>query len=260
MAAACADESEEEEGQRKLVEGEGQSRSHEVRHLSPCWACGRASDDDVLKGEYHACAAGALASSRLAPVASRTALERNCRCCHQSMLALVDTVQAGLARFRAGDFLAAHDAWEKGWRAAQGAERHLLQALVQLAAAFHQWKRSRPRGAATLFARARGHLEAIPSTLLGVEVSELELELEAWEEAPPTSPALRALKSQETSAGHAHRPRCPYCGERVTVQADAVGVAEESYVEDCPVCCRPWTVRVSRSGDGVDVALGRDDD
>jgi hypothetical protein len=182
------------------------------------------------------------------------------------MLALLDTVQAGLARFRAGDFLAAHDAWEEGWKVAQGAERHLLQALVQLAAAFHQWKRSKPGGAATLFARARGHLEAIPSSLLGVEVSELELELEAWEEAaargdaPPTSPALRALKSQETSPAHAHRPRCPYCGERVTVQADAVGVAEETYVEDCPVCCRPWTVRVSRSGEAVDVALAREDD
>jgi predicted metal-dependent hydrolase len=182
------------------------------------------------------------------------------------MHALDDTVHAGLALFRAGDFHGAHDAWEEGWRAAQGAERHLLQALVQLAAAFHQWNHLKPGGAATLFARARGHLEAIPSTLLGVEVSELELELEAWEEAAargdaaPTAPALRALKLPKTSPGPAHRPRCPYCGEPVTVQADAVGVAEETYVEDCPVCCRPWTVHVSRAGNEVDVTLAREDD
>jgi predicted metal-dependent hydrolase len=182
------------------------------------------------------------------------------------MQALRDTVQAGLTYFQRGDFHAAHEAWEDGWRVAEGAEKHLLQALTHLAAAFHQWSRFKPAGAATLLARARGHLEAIPSTLLGVEVSELELELEAWEEAaargdaPPASPRLSALTPLAKSPGAVHRPRCPYCGERVTMQADAVGVAEERYVEDCPVCCRPWTVRVSRSGDAVDVVLGREDD
>jgi Cysteine-rich CPXCG/Domain of unknown function (DUF309) len=176
------------------------------------------------------------------------------------------TVQAGLLRFQRGEFHAAHDAWEEGWRASQGAERHLLQALVQLAAAFHQWSRLKSGGAATLFARARGHLEAIPSTLLGLEVSELELALEGWEEAAargdavPAAPRLRALEPLPEAAGHTHRPRCPYCGERVTVQADALGVPEETYVEDCPVCCRPWTVRVTRDGSEVAVTLGREDD
>jgi hypothetical protein len=182
------------------------------------------------------------------------------------MHALEGTVRAGLERFQRGNFHAAHEVWEEGWTQAQGAERHLLQALVQLAAGFYQWSRGKPEGAATLFSRARGHLEAIPSILLGVEVSELELELEAFEEAavrgdaPPPSPALRALNTEETSPGHAHRPRCPYCGEPATVEVDAVGAAEETYVEDCPVCCRPWTVRVTRTGDAVDVTLGREDD
>lgn len=182
------------------------------------------------------------------------------------MPGLHDAVHSGLADFQRSDFRAAHEAWEDGWRVADGAERQLLQALSQLAAAFVQWSRSKPSGAATLLARARGHLAAIPSTLLGVEVSELELELEAWEEAAargdaaPPSPRLSALTPVQASRGTTHRPRCPYCGERVTVQADAVGVAEETYVEDCPVCCRPWTVRVSRAGDAVDVTLGREDD
>jgi len=53
---------------------------------------------------------------------------------------------------------------------------------------------------------------------------------------------------------------CPYCGEEVEVQVDSVGPGSETYVEDCPVCCRPWTVHVSRDGEDVFVSLGRDDD
>ena len=119
------------------------------------------------------------------------------------MPALDSTVQAGLVRFEAGEFHAAHDAWEEGWRTAQGAERHLLQALVQLAAAFHQWARRKPAGAATLFGRARAHLLSIPSTLLGVEVSELELELELepeLEPEPPLPPELELDEEEEDEA------------------------------------------------------------
>lgn len=112
------------------------------------------------------------------------------------MRPLLDTVQTGLERFQRGNFHAAHEAWEEGSTHAKDAERQLLQALVQLAAGFYQWSRGQPEGAATLFSRARGHLEAIPSALLGVEVSELELALEAFEEAatrgepPPRRQAL----------------------------------------------------------------------
>ena len=54
--------------------------------------------------------------------------------------------------------------------------------------------------------------------------------------------------------------RCPYCGEEVEVAVDAVGAGAEEYVEDCPVCCRPWTVVVNREGQEVDVQLLRGDD
>ena len=44
---------------------------------------------------------------------------------------------------------------------------------------------------------------------------------------------------------------CPYCGESVTIALDpGSGVAQE-YVEDCQVCCRPWTVTVNYAEDGV---------
>ena len=43
---------------------------------------------------------------------------------------------------------------------------------------------------------------------------------------------------------------CPYCGERATVAVDPGGGGEQDYVEDCPVCCRPWSVHVHITGSG----------
>ena len=53
---------------------------------------------------------------------------------------------------------------------------------------------------------------------------------------------------------------CPYCGEPVEVVADEVGPESEEYVEDCPVCCRPWQVTVTRDEAGVHVSLRREDE
>ena len=51
-----------------------------------------------------------------------------------------------------------------------------------------------------------------------------------------------------------HLVTCPYCGETVEIyiEDDVKG----TFVQDCEVCCNPWRVRVSGSGDdrGVDVA------
>ncbi|NCF72987.1 MAG: CPXCG motif-containing cysteine-rich protein [Gammaproteobacteria bacterium] len=43
---------------------------------------------------------------------------------------------------------------------------------------------------------------------------------------------------------------CPYCGESISVLVDD-SVHEQSYVEDCQVCCRPIVldVRVDLDGD-----------
>ncbi len=175
-------------------------------------------------------------------------------------------MEAGLASFLTGDFRAAHEAWEAGWRASHGPERELLHALAQLSAAFHQWHRGKATGASTLFGRARRHLGALPSTLLGVEVAELELQLGSWEEAaargepPPATPRLVGFGASKALPAASHRAQCPYCGERVQVQAEPYGAAEESYVEDCPVCCRPWTVQLSREADTVRVRLSSEDD
>jgi hypothetical protein len=37
---------------------------------------------------------------------------------------------------------------------------------------------------------------------------------------------------------------CPYCGEAIELLVDGSG-GSQTYVEDCPVCCRPMTVEVT---------------
>jgi hypothetical protein len=43
---------------------------------------------------------------------------------------------------------------------------------------------------------------------------------------------------------------CPYCFEENELSVDLAGGANQSYVEDCQVCCRPWQVRVTIDDDG----------
>lgn len=44
---------------------------------------------------------------------------------------------------------------------------------------------------------------------------------------------------------------CPYCGEASSIALDPGSGASQEYVEDCPVCCQPWTVRVHYDGSGA---------
>ena len=43
---------------------------------------------------------------------------------------------------------------------------------------------------------------------------------------------------------------CPYCGEQVTIALDPGSGDSQQYVEDCPVCCQPWSVTMSYDGTG----------
>jgi DNA-directed RNA polymerase subunit RPC12/RpoP len=43
---------------------------------------------------------------------------------------------------------------------------------------------------------------------------------------------------------------CWACGEEIIVPIDASGGAEQDYVEDCPVCCRPNRLHVTLLSDG----------
>lgn len=54
---------------------------------------------------------------------------------------------------------------------------------------------------------------------------------------------------------------CPYCGQASEIAIDPGSGASQEYVEDCPVCCRPWTVQVSWAPDGAaEVSLAPEDE
>ena len=40
---------------------------------------------------------------------------------------------------------------------------------------------------------------------------------------------------------------CPYCGETITLFLD-LSIEEQSYIEDCSVCCQPMTVSYTAAG------------
>jgi hypothetical protein len=43
---------------------------------------------------------------------------------------------------------------------------------------------------------------------------------------------------------------CPYCGEEVDLDIDDTGGSRQSFVQDCPICCQPWQVAVTRDREG----------
>ena len=53
---------------------------------------------------------------------------------------------------------------------------------------------------------------------------------------------------------------CPYCGEPSELLLDPAGGLDQAYVEDCEVCCRPWSVRVRWSSGAAEVELRSEDD
>jgi hypothetical protein len=53
-----------------------------------------------------------------------------------------------------------------------------------------------------------------------------------------------------------HDATCPHCGEPITLTLD-LSVPDQSYIEDCPVCCRPMLVAYS-AADGELKALSVD--
>jgi hypothetical protein len=43
---------------------------------------------------------------------------------------------------------------------------------------------------------------------------------------------------------------CPCCGAVSEIALDPGSGNSQSYVEDCPVCCRPWQVHLHYASDG----------
>ena len=44
---------------------------------------------------------------------------------------------------------------------------------------------------------------------------------------------------------------CPWCGERISMIMD-LSVSDQSYIEDCEVCCRPIDIHYQASAEGIE--------
>ncbi|MBZ5503021.1 MAG: DUF309 domain-containing protein [Acidobacteriia bacterium] len=118
--------------------------------------------------------------------------------------------QRGVALFNAHKFFEAHEAWEELWLLEPEPEKTFLQGLIQLAAAFHHYRRGNSRGAKSLLAAGLAKLERFPSRHRGLALEELRAQAAAWVlwlggkdgRHPPPRPEVRVLSAK---GGHPSR-------------------------------------------------------
>ncbi len=89
----------------------------------------------------------------------------------------------GLRCYGNGEFFLAHEHWEGAWLQCPEPEKTFLQALIQIAAAFHHLQRSNPAGTHSLLRRSLRRLEDYPSGFGGVAVGPLRESIRMWLEA-----------------------------------------------------------------------------
>jgi len=87
---------------------------------------------------------------------------------------------SGVRHFNGQRFFEAHEIWEELWLAAAEPEKTYLQGLIQIAAAFHHFKRDNPRGAQSLLAAGAAKLESCPETFRGISIPSLRCDLGPW--------------------------------------------------------------------------------
>lgn len=56
-----------------------------------------------------------------------------------------------------------------------------------------------------------------------------------------------------------HNIGCPYCGEEILVIVDC-SVAEQEYIEDCQVCCRPINFYININNEDVDIKVANENE
>lgn len=91
--------------------------------------------------------------------------------CEDSLQPVTDRdrlLELGAIALAGGAWLAAHEHWEQAWRISGPADRHVVQALAQLAAALVHLSHDRRRGAASVLAKAHRKLALPAPAVVGV--------------------------------------------------------------------------------------------
>ena len=106
---------------------------------------------------------------------------------------------AGLKCYKQQKYFEAHEHWETLWRQAEGVEKTLLQALIQLSVAFCHRQRGNHRGAVSMLKKSLDRIALCPDSCGDINVARLRAEALAWLEFfargemgnPPAVPAIR---------------------------------------------------------------------
>jgi hypothetical protein len=119
---------------------------------------------------------------------------------------------AGIDLYNAGEFHAAHDAWEERWMGEVGQhEKLFLQAMIQSAVAFHHLDIGRPGAARQMYLRAKEKFAKLGCpTFMSLDLNEYQSQLDlalSWllDVADPrglpipefTPPKIRLLETVE---------------------------------------------------------------
>lgn len=78
-------------------------------------------------------------------------------------------LERGLRRYRAEEFFLAHEHWEAAWLQLREPEKTFLQALIQVAAAFHHFQRGNREGTRSLLLAALRKLDSIEASIGGID-------------------------------------------------------------------------------------------
>jgi uncharacterized protein len=86
----------------------------------------------------------------------------------------------GLRCYRRREFFETHEHWEAEWLRAAEPEKTFLQALIQIAAAFHHFDRKNYIGAASLLRASLRKLDLYPAPFGGLDVESIRKSVRAW--------------------------------------------------------------------------------
>src|SRR5258708_39491267 len=102
---------------------------------------------------------------------------------------------AGIDLYNAGEFHAAHDAWEERWMGEVGPDEKLfLQAMIQSAVAFHHLDIGRPGAARRMYQMAKEKFERLGQRVfMSLDLEDYQTQLDCSLSWLLTSPGPREL-------------------------------------------------------------------
>jgi predicted metal-dependent hydrolase len=88
--------------------------------------------------------------------------------------------QKGIEQFNRGEFYETHETWEELWLAAAEPEKTFLQGIIQIAAAFHHYRRGNLRGTRSLLEAGLKKLERFDEEHRGIRLERLRSAVREW--------------------------------------------------------------------------------